>query len=79
MHRDLTLDNILVFRGDEEQQIPIFKVCDFGVSATNEDKALLPRGKTRNYSPEAILDKNNYCPQSDVYSFGLVMYEFINN
>ncbi|CDW83921.1 protein kinase domain containing protein [Stylonychia lemnae] len=76
LHRDFTLDNILVFPSDE---YPLFKICDFGVSATEADKHLLPRGKTRNYSPEAIIDKNNYVPRSDVYMFGLIMYEMFHN
>jgi hypothetical protein len=51
------------------------KVCDFGVGAVEEDKHLITRGKTRNYSPESIVDKNNYCPESDLYMFGLIIYE----
>lgn len=34
--------------------------------------------KIRHYAPEAIIDKNNYCVASDVYSFGNAMYEMIN-
>jgi len=29
----------------------------------------------RNYSPEAIESKANYCHASDVYMFGLIIYE----
>jgi serine/threonine protein kinase len=72
----LTLDNILV---STQNNRPIFKVCDFGVGAIHEDKHLIIRGKTRNYSPEAIIDKNNYVTESDVYSFGLIIYEILHN
>jgi serine/threonine protein kinase len=52
LHRDLTLDNILVFL--DKDQMPTFKLCDFGMSATEEDKGKLARGKTKNYAPEGI-------------------------
>ena len=88
LHRDLTLDNILVFEGDQlyysysgqtSDHFPIFKICDFGVSGTEEDKTLLPRGKMRNYSPEGIKDKESYCSASDLYSFALMIYEMAHN
>ena len=54
LHRDLTLDNILV------TQTPslTLKICDFGVSGTAEDFSEIPRGKMRNYPPEAMGPKN---------------------
>eukprot|EP00347_Sterkiella_histriomuscorum_P005424 403356670 len=78
LHRDFTLNNLLVFE-DQENSRPIFKICDFGVSATDEDKHLIPRGKCRNYSPEALEDKNNYCPASDLYMLGIIMWEMLHN
>jgi hypothetical protein len=33
----------------------------------------------RNYGPEAILDKKGYCPESDLYSFALIIYEMAHN
>lgn len=51
-HRDLTLDNILALK--DEKGHCTFKVCDFGVSGTAEDFQDIPRGKMRNYPPEAI-------------------------
>ena len=85
LHRDLTLDNILVFEaeaihsGKKIDHFPIFKICDFGVSGTEEDKTLLPRGKMRNYSAEGIKDKESYCSSSDLYSFALMIYEMAHN
>lgn len=32
----------------------------------------------RHYSPEALIDKNNYIKESDVYSFGNLLYEMIH-
>ena len=76
LHRDLTLDNILVFIDGDDIT---FKVCDFGISATETDKGELPRGKMRNYSHEAIKDKMGYSIKSDVYSYGLIIWEFLHN
>jgi len=78
LHRDLTLDNILVFQSKDDE-CTTFKICDFGVSAIESDKHEVTRGKMRNYPPEAIIDKNNYVPKSDVYMFGLIMYEMFHN
>jgi serine/threonine protein kinase len=79
LHRDLTLDNILV---DDQSQTLLFKLCDFGVSGTAADFNKVPRGKMRNYSPEAIgegCDKYTYSERSDVYMFGLVIWEMLHN
>ncbi len=78
LHRDFTLANILAFE-DPAIPYPVFKICDFGVSATEEDKHLLPRGKMRNYAPEGMESKHGYCPESDLYSFGLMIYEMAHN
>ena len=83
LHRDLTLDNLLVFfrsgtEDDADCSNVIFKISDFGVSATEEDKDKIVRGSLRHYSPEALEDKLNYTSAADVYSFGLLMYEFIH-
>ena len=54
LHRDLTLDNILVLKDQDKISL---KVCDFGVSGTSTDYQDIPRGKMRNYPPEAMSSK----------------------
>jgi serine/threonine protein kinase len=82
LHRDLTLDNILVVKKDEKY---VIKVCDFGVSGTHEDYQEIPRGKMRNYPPEAIKSEGagvkGYLQneKSDVYMMALVMWEMLHN
>lgn len=86
VHRDLTADNILVVRKegekDEEEAKTGFtlKVMDFGVCG--HDK-LIPegygaRGSMRYYSPESANDKLLYTEASDVFSFGLLIYELLH-
>ncbi len=78
LHRDLTLNNILVKK--EGEQI-FLKLCDFGVSGTPSDFKEIPRGKMRNYSPEAIGQSSDtyiYTPQSDLYMFALVIWEMLH-
>ena len=100
LHRDLQMNNIVVFEREEEKQcknkenkeneenkenalnykIEDFqlKICDFGVSALENDKHAIVRGSLRHYAPEAMEDKLNYVSASDVYSFGNLMYEIVN-
>ena len=62
------------------------KVCDFGVSGTPEDYQNIPRGKMRNYPPEAIKSDlpeagfKGYIQntKSDLYMFGLIMWETLH-
>lgn len=52
------------------------------MSGTAEDFKDVPRGKMRNYSPEAIgesSDKYLYNEKSDVYMFGTVLWELLHN
>lgn len=80
-HRDLTLDNILV---KEDNGHIFMKLCDFGVSGTPDDYAQIPRGKMRNYAPESMTSNigtnttYEYTSKSDLYMFGLVIWEMIN-
>jgi serine/threonine protein kinase len=61
------------------------KVCDFGVSGTPSDFSEIPRGKMRNYPPEAMGSKladgspgYEYTPASDLYMFGLILWEMLH-
>ncbi len=75
------MDNILVTYNPDKSVT--LKVCDFGVSGTIEDFSEIPRGKMRNYPPEAMGPKNMHecyeqTPASDLYMLGLVMWEMLN-
>ncbi|PRP77839.1 putative leucine-rich repeat receptor-like protein kinase [Planoprotostelium fungivorum] len=75
IHRDLASRNILLGENN------VAKVTDFGLSRTQEDPDVV--GETESYvgpikwmAPEAITNKE-YSTKSDVWSFGVVMWEII--
>ena len=61
------------------QENIILKVCDFGTAASPgiAPESLL-RGSCRHYAPEALQSKANYTEKSDVFMFGVALYEFFH-
>jgi serine/threonine protein kinase len=85
VHRDLTLDNILIFddnnndnnndnASDPNNICPRVVICDFGVAAHVDDANNLIRGNCRRYAPEALLTKQ-YTTAADVYMYGIAVVE----
>ena len=72
IHRDLKPTNILIHNG-------IYKIADFGVARTEQlHKSLIHNemvGVPIYMSPQ-ILSKNFYSYKCDVWSLGIVMFEF---
>jgi len=74
LHLDLKCTNILV-RKDEVSYI--VKIADFGISATKISMKIKPSGMSPNYAaPETLLNKP-VSEKTDVYSFGLIMWELL--
>lgn len=80
VHRDLKLPNLLVF---EDWSV---KVGDFGLSLQLEDGVEINRfgGNVKYSAPEILKARYDdsimsypYCEQTDVYSFGLMLWELI--
>ena len=68
VHRDLKPDNILITPDNE------IKISDFGLSVLNR------KGGTTGYlAPELADNDNNPTVLSDIYAFGIILYQMLNN
>jgi serine/threonine-protein kinase len=79
IHRDIKPSNIYLERVDGGGVEP--RLCDFGIAKIQEAAALTRAQEfcgTPNYaSPEQIESTRDVDPRTDVYSFGLVMWEML--
>jgi len=82
IHRDISPDNILVAR-DEDGGLQI-KLIDLGIAKDREGEDSLTSagtflGKVRYSSPEHFRTQQGakICARSDLYSFGVVLYELL--
>jgi len=70
IHRDIHYDNIILINGDAT-------LIDFGCAKPERSDIVLLRGSLRYYSCNAILDKNYYNNDCDLYMCSFVVYELI--
>lgn len=82
IHRDISPDNIMLSR--DEDGSPLVKLIDLGIAKeTQSDSGLTVAGtflgKVRYASPEQLKTQEgcNVQEQSDLYSFGIVLYQML--
>lgn len=76
VHRDIKPQNLLI---DQQGQA---KLMDFGIAKSGDDSCNTSDGSmlgTMAYmSPEQLQNSRNVCALSDIYSFGVMMYELFS-
>ena len=82
IHGDIKVENILTQSSNRDDEFPILKICDFGVSQRVGEGGKVPNGMLGTYgymAPELGLPENgkpDHVDQSiDMWAFGIVMYE----
>ncbi|ELR16427.1 protein kinase domain containing protein [Acanthamoeba castellanii str. Neff] len=78
MHRDLKTENLLVNSLQVDAET-VVKISDLGISRFSEgNDALMTigRGTTKWMAPEVLEGSNTYSFPVDVYSFGIILWEF---
>ena len=80
VHRDLKPDNILVGTPDALDRDPQVRLIDFGIARVIDAPALTTAGAllgTPNYLAPEMIHGARPSPASDVYAFGMVLYEVL--
>ncbi|WP_412031718.1 serine/threonine-protein kinase [Metamycoplasma buccale] len=76
VHRDLKPNNILI----NNQRI--VKLIDFGISLSDESLRLTAQnklvGSVQYVAPELVTKSSNPSVQSDIYAFGIILYEMLS-
>ncbi|XP_067946036.1 serine/threonine-protein kinase 33-like isoform X2 [Watersipora subatra] len=77
VHRDLKLENILVHKNEESNDLHI-KVTDFGLSVVKDgvghESMMQQFCGTPIYMPPEIVDNKTYSQQCDVWAMGVITY-----
>lgn len=71
LHNDLKPDNIFVLSDGN------IKICDFGIATHVFDRESKELHGTMKYLAPEVLQSRKYSYQSDIYSLGVVLYEFL--
>jgi len=77
-HRDIKINNLLLFFDSVHQGLLKGKICDFGMAKSLDLKANSTHIGTPMYrAPEIFLGDGQYDKSSDIWSLAILMYELI--
>jgi len=71
LHRDLKSENVMLTVDGHVELV------DFGLSICTESKAWMSVGTAECMAPEVVMS-NGYGPESDLWSFGILLYEMVH-
>ena len=71
IHNDLKPDNILLLSDGN------IKLCDFGIATHTNEKNFKEVFGSPNYLAPEVLQSRKYSIQSDIYSLGVMLFEFL--
>lgn len=71
VHRDLCMSNILVTKEGE------LKLIDFGLAVPSDSSVTRGRAGTPSYMAPEMIRKWRHTETTDIYSFGVIMYELL--
>jgi len=78
IHADIKIDNVLTHKPEREEEFPILKLCDFGLSqkvGPNGKVNLLLKIGTIGYMAPELGIAETIDASIDMWSFGIVIYE----
>jgi serine/threonine protein kinase len=79
IHRDLAARNLLVRKEGKKY---VIKVADFGMSRVTDDQAMYESTSNKfpvKWSAPEVLQYRKYSPKSDVWSYGIVLWEIFEH
>ena len=74
IHRDLKLENIMIFKENPDSTRLSIKLLDFGLSVFTNNIELFKRSGTPGYVAPEILTEDTYNTQVDVFSLGVILF-----
>jgi len=77
VHRDLSLENILLAKSDTEEAGLQVRIIDFSMASTNRQFRNCVRGKASYQAPELHSDQEYDAFLSDVFSLGVTLYALL--